>query len=268
MPAKNVPLNQQNKYRALWEYARGSAQVETTPPNLQIAKNNHCNFKCVYCSDHRVGNSIPRTKFDEITWKKLMKLIPVSERLRFHGISEFMIDPDFFEVAGHCADHGTILDINTKRSVFKEKHLNFLAKYPNYLSMNFSLDAASPQTFLRIRGKDFWRILKNVRAYVERFENRRESTWLTISFVIMKSNVQDMLPFIFLAKSLRVDSVIYYRLHEYEGLNWKVPTEDGGNFNYREECTTEFADVYNRELAFTREAARILDVHVELPAPF
>src|SRR5688572_12203376 len=50
-------------------------------------------------------------------------------------------------------------------------------------------------------------------------------TWIVLSFVITRTSVQDMMPFVFLGKSLKADEVKYYRLHEYEGLDWSITAE-------------------------------------------
>jgi len=261
-----IRVNRENRYRAQWEFTNRIANVNSTPVNLQIARSNLCNFKCVYCVDHRIGNEIPRTKNEGETWEKLTQLIPRSERLRFHGISEFMIDPDFFTIVQRCAEAGATLDINTNGSVCTPKHLDVLGNYPNYLSMNFSIDATSPETFLRVRGYDYWRILRNIRSYFERFEERRVNSWLTLSFVIMKSSVHEMMPLVYLGKALRVDSIIYYRLHEYDGLDWRIEAKHGGVFDYLEECVNQFPEEYNQQIQRTRQLAETLGVHVELPA--
>jgi MoaA/NifB/PqqE/SkfB family radical SAM enzyme len=214
MSSDELRLNQKNKYRALWEFARGVANVATTPPTLQIARTNICNFRCVYCTDHRAGNNIPRTKNEGETWQRLLQLIPRSETLSFHGISEFMIDPEFFDIVRRCTEAEASLFINTNGSVCGERHLDALVNYKGYLSMNFSLDAATPETFKRIRGRDFERIIRNIKTYVERFEPRRDQTWISLSFVITKSNVHEMATFVSLAKELKANAIKFYRLHE------------------------------------------------------
>ncbi len=265
MAASDLRPNQINKYRALWEFSHGIAAVNSIPAQLQLARSNTCNFKCVYCSDHRVGNQIPRTKLEAETWRSLLALIPRSDWLAFHGISEFMIDPEFFDIVRQCAEAEALLFINTNGSVCTPKYLNVLTAYPGYLSMNFSIDAATPETFLRIRGWNFWRVVRNIKSYVERFEVRRDRTWITLSFVITKSSVKDMLPMVFLAKALKVDAIKYYRLHEYDGMDWRVEAKSGGSFDYREECTSAFVHEYNREIKNARQAAEMLGLFIELP---
>jgi MoaA/NifB/PqqE/SkfB family radical SAM enzyme len=267
MATENLRANQKNKYRALWEFAHGVATVDSIPTMLQIARSNTCNFKCVYCSDHRVGNDIPRAKLEGETWENLLALIPRAEWLAFHGISEFMIDPEFFDIVQRCANAEATLSINTNGSVCTQKYLDALAAYPGQISMNFSIDAATPETFLRIRGWDFWRVLRNIKTYIERFEARRNRTWISLSFVVTKSSVGDMLPLVFLAKALKVDAVKYYRLHEYDGLDWRIETKIGGSFDYREESTDAFVNEYNLVVEHTRRAAEMLGLYIELPAP-
>jgi molybdenum cofactor biosynthesis enzyme MoaA len=264
----NLRPNQRNKYRAHWEFARGIADVKSTPVNLQIARSNTCNFKCVYCIDHRMGNNIPRTQLDGDVWQRLTALIPRCESLAFHGVSEFMVDRDFFSIIDRCAAASSELSINTNGSVCTPKHVDALREYPGYLMMNFSLDAVRPETFLRIRGWDFRRVVRNIRTYVRSFETRRDKTWITLSFVIIKSNVADMVPMVFLAKELNIDALKFYRLHEYEALDWVVETRSGGLFDYRKECTGAFSEEYNRAIARSREAADFLGIRVELPAAF
>lgn len=266
MLPSEIKLNQKNKYLALWEFSRGITDVKSIPPNLQIARSNICNFHCVYCIDHRIGSQIPRTKNEGDTWQKLMDLIPRCDMLAFHGVSEFMVDPKFFDIVSRCAESGASLSLNTNGSVCTPKHLGVLANYPGDLLFNFSIDAATPETYLRIRGRDFLNIVRNIKAYVDRFEARRNKTWISLSFVITRSNVNDMVPLVFLAKALKADNVKYYRLHEYEGLDWRVETKAGGIFDYREECTRKFGKEYNRELERTRQAAEVFGVHIELPA--
>jgi sulfatase maturation enzyme AslB (radical SAM superfamily) len=117
LSSNDLRLNQANKYRALWEFAHGIVSVRSTPPNLQIARSNLCNFKCVYCSDHRRDTQIPRTRCEEKTWQNLLGLIPRSEVLAFHGISEFMIDPEFFDIAVKGNDR-QLISLNLKEGLF------------------------------------------------------------------------------------------------------------------------------------------------------
>lgn len=258
--------NQLNKYRAFWEYSKSRSSVRSTPPNLQIAKSNICNFQCVYCPDHRVGNSVPILKIEGETWLKLLQLIPRSDTLAFHGVGEFMVDPDFFDIVDRCRAAQATLLVNTNGSICTPRHLEALAAYPGKLVMNFSLDAATPETFLRVRGGDFDRILRNIRRYIDHFQSRRDRTWLIASFVITRTSVHEAAAFVRLAHELTMNQVRLLRLLEYDGLDWSIPTKAGDTFDYKSECAGQYPEAFNRNIEEARRLAEDYRLHIDVPA--
>jgi MoaA/NifB/PqqE/SkfB family radical SAM enzyme len=264
--ADTTPKNVRNHYRALWEFAHGVSVPQTYPTVLQVALNNLCNFKCVYCTDQRDGNTVPRSKIDGQSWTDLLEVIPFADVIAFHGISEFFIDKNFFDLVERCRAAGTSLSLNTNGSVATPRHIEVLKDYPTYIDINFSIDAASGPTFTRIRGWDFERVLRNIRLYVEAFKGRAHGTTVSISFVILRSNVHEMVPFLHLAKDLGVHDVKFYRLHEYGSLAWQIQAPDGRPFDYRDECTDQFKAVYNQQVLATMSEAEQLGLRLEIPA--
>jgi molybdenum cofactor biosynthesis enzyme MoaA len=192
--------------------------------------------------------------------------VPRCSGVSFHGISEFFIDSDFFRLVQLSGQHGVRLLLNTNGSVCTPKHIECLTSYPARLQINFSVDAATPETFARIRGWDFWRVLRNVRSYMQALASREHSTWSTLSYVILRSNLHEMVPFMYLASALGVNGVNFYRLHEYEGLDYTIPTKDGGTFDYRDEYVTNVPSEYNRQIDNVRKAAEILGLTAAIPA--
>jgi hypothetical protein len=259
------PLSEQNRMLAAWEFAHGATQVETVPVMLQIGRNNKCNFKCVYCADHRVGNNLPRHELSGDTWDDLLRLVPRSRMISFHGVSEFLLDPDFFKIVEYCASHRVGLSLNTNGSVCTEKHLSALRDYPDMLDVAFSVDAATAETYKRIRGWDFHRFLTNLRRFMDVFRERTQPTSVAFSFVITKTSVHEMTPFVFLAKAFGANYARFFRLNQYDGLDWKVESKDGYLFDYQAECVTEFAAVYNREVKNALLAAQAVGIQIDVP---
>lgn len=257
-----------NRYRAVWEYLNGVADVGTVPLNLQVARNNLCNFKCVYCTDHRPGNDIPRSQLEGDPWQRIKRdILPLADELSFHGISEFFIDKEFFEIVERAGSMGATLVLNTNGSVCTDRHLDALGNYPGNLVINFSVDAATADTFRRIRGWDFDRVIDNIGRYLTRFAQREIPPWVTFSYVICKSNIEEVVPFIHLAKSFGITKIIFYRLHEYDGLDWQLEAKSGGIFDYQSECVDKFAARFNEVIAEARKTLDELGMHADLPAP-
>lgn len=265
-PADTTPKNVHNHDRALWEFAHGVSVPQTFPTVLQVALNNLCNFKCVYCTDQREGNTVPRSQIDGQLWADLLEVIPYADVIAFHGVSEFFIDRNFFDLVERCRASGTALSLNTNGSVATPRHIEVLRTCPTDIDINFSIDAASAGTFTRIRGWDFERVLRNIRLYVEAFSNRSHGTTVSLSFVILRSNVYEMVPFLHLAKDLGIRDVKFYRMHEYGSFAWKIQAPDGGEFDYREECTDRFKVLYNRHVLATMAEASLLGLRLEIPA--
>ena len=259
--------NEVNRYQSLWEFATGSPTVESIPVRLQIGRSNICNFKCVYCADHRVGNDIPRTKLDGATWESLSQLIPRTGVIAFHGVSEFLLDPDFFDILKICSDARVGLTINTNGSICTPKYIDALVNYPEHLEVFFSVDAATAETYHRVRGWDFYRLLDNIKRYMDAFSRRKSTTNVGMSFVVMRTTITEMTPFVYLGKAMGVNFVSFLSLNEWDTLDWEIVAKDGMPFNYKNETPSHFAAEHNRLVKNARRAAEILGIHAVLPAP-
>lgn len=262
----HCPPNVENRYRAQWEFATGVTVPTAYPAVLQIALNNQCNFKCIYCDDQREGNTVPRSSLEGKAWEDALTVIPQVETLAFHGISEFLVDRRFFDIVERCAAAGANLSLNTNGSVCTDRHVAALENYPGALDVNFSMDAATAATFKRIRGWDFDRVVANIRRYLASFGRRKGSTWYGLSFVVMRSNVHEAEAFVRLAAELGVRYVKFYRLHEYGSLSWQITAPDGKPFDYRSECTDHFKELHDQALQAAAATADRLGLAIEMPA--
>ncbi len=183
----------------------------------------------------------------------------------FHGISEFFIDKRFFSVVDQCRDASTILSLNTNASVCTDRHIEALASYPHPIAINFSVDAASAETFAQIRGWDFWRVIGNIRKYMTAFVDRRERTLATTSFVVCKSNVHEMVTFVYLSHSLGMDGIRFYPLLDTPAHHWQVSTKAGKVFDYHEEMSDRFPNEFRRQGEEVQRAADLFGLFVEVP---
>jgi MoaA/NifB/PqqE/SkfB family radical SAM enzyme len=254
-----------NYFLNSWEFAQGAEIVRSTPPSIQIASNNNCNFSCVYCADHRAGNHVPRLSLTHEVRDRLDPLVDQALAASFHGISEFFLEKQFFAIVERCGRAGTILSLNTNGSVCTDRHVAALVDYPNPIAINFSLDAATPETFRRIRGWDFWRVIRNIQTYMTALAQRRHRILATTSFVVCSSNRQEMLPFVYLSRSLGMDGLKFYPLIDEANHDWRIETKEGGTFDYRAEMTNPAEPSFRQQVEQAREAAALLGMYAELP---
>ncbi len=111
-----------------------------------------------------------------------------------------------------------------------------LVPYFEFLTITFSLDAATPETYARIRGPHFVKVIENIAYYCQRRrEAVPEGTAAKTGMVMipMRVNRHEVSAFIRLAAWLGVDVVELRSLNEIEG-EWRVTKEDFV-FDYREQ---------------------------------
>lgn len=257
---------QLNRYRAMWDFSSGSSTPPSFPTSIQVGLSNRCNLNCVYCAEQRDGNTFPRLVLSPQARTNLRPALEAADTLGFFGISEFMIEPDFFPTVAWCAERGINLSITTNGTVCTPKHLDALGDFPGFVDLAFSVDAATAETYRFVRGWDFERLLDNIRRYLARFAEQPTRRFSAMSFVIMRSNIHEMVPFVQLVKFLGCGTARFWRLTKIEG-NWSIPAPDGRPFDYQSEMYTDIPETYNQMLDATRREGERLGVSLDLPGP-
>lgn len=256
---------ERNRYLAWWEFAQARTRVDSTPLEAGIARTNQCNFHCVYCAPHRDGNHAPRERLSDAAWRSLGTVIDRLEGVAFHGVSEFFVDPDFFDIVARCAQRGTALFLNTNGSVCTPRHLEVLRTHPAFVSLDVSIDAINPATYRRIRGFDFWKVLENTQRFAQVLTGRAFPSQMAVSMVLMDSNLEQAPAFVALARSLGAHRAIFRPLNEAHDLDWRIAAPDGSAFDYRAEQCSRHAERFVACIEATRRMADLLGMPIELP---
>ena len=191
--------------------ARG-AVAEAEPVCLYLETTNRCNLLCTTC---------PRT-FEaleppgDMSWELFTKLVgqfPQIARVVLHGVGEPMMVRALPRMIRHLKDRGTYVLFNTNGTLLSEKKGRELID-SGLDELRVSLDAAEPQAFKLVRGRDmFQRIVRNLRGFraLQRdlgAATPRVSLWLTG----LKETVDQLGDFVRLAHDLDVPEVYLQRL--------------------------------------------------------
>jgi MoaA/NifB/PqqE/SkfB family radical SAM enzyme len=142
-----------------------------------------------------------------------------------------------------------------------------LAPYFEILTITFSVDAATPETYAKIRGPHFLKVIENIAYYSEK---RRklfpEGTASKTGMVMlpMKVNRHEVRGFVRLAAWLGLDVVELRRLNDYSG-EWKVD-KGGFLFDYREQMLSqeELEEVREEAEETAAECGIILDCQYQV----
>jgi len=98
----------------------------------------------------------------------------------------------------------------------------------NIEEINFSIDAADQQTYSKLRGPHFSRIIGNIGKLVEQKNKAKKKLEISMNMTLMELNKDEIIPFVELASSIGVKKVKMHRL-----LKYKVTKADRKNFKYR-----------------------------------
>jgi pyruvate-formate lyase-activating enzyme len=179
------------------------AIAEQEPVCLYLETTNRCNLLCETC---------PRTFEDleppaDMSWELFTDIVdqfPRIARVVLHGVGEPMMVKALPRMVCYLKERGTYVLFNTNGTLLTERKGRELIA-AGLDELRVSLDAAEPEAFLAVRGKDmFARIVRNVRAFTmlqraEGCERPLVSLWLTG----LKETIDQLPDFVRLAHSDR-----------------------------------------------------------------
>src|SRR6201997_5035597 len=186
------------------------------PVCLYLETTNRCNLLCTTC---------PRTYEEleppaDMSWElfcSIVDQIPNLSRAVLHGVGEPMLVKNLPLMVRYLKDRGTYVLFNTNGTVLNEKNGRALIE-AGLDELRVSLDAANAQSYLAVRGKNYFnRILRNVRAFRELQEREgkdrpKVSAWLTG----LKETIAELPAFVRVAAEIGVKEVYLQRLVFFE----------------------------------------------------
>ena len=199
------------KYHETAPAAR-SARPERPPVCLYLETTNRCNLLCTTCPRTYVELEPPA----DMSWglfTRIVDQVPEANRAVLHGVGEPMLVKSLPRMVRYLKDRGVYVLFNTNGTLLN--NTNGRAIIDSGLDeLRVSLDASNRQSYLAIRGKDYFdRILRNVRAFRSLQEREghatpRVSAWLTG----LKETLPELPAFVKVAASIGVKEVYLQRL--------------------------------------------------------
>jgi MoaA/NifB/PqqE/SkfB family radical SAM enzyme len=189
-----------------------SAVAEAPPVCLYLEVTNRCNLLCETC---------PRT-FEtleppaDMSWElftKIVDQVPNIARVVLHGVGEPMLVKQLPQMIRYLKDRGTYVLFNTNGTLMQPKRFQELID-TGLDELRVSLDAADRETYLKVRGKDYFnRIVRDVGKFIA-YQKQvgattpRVSLWLTG----LKETVDQLPDFVRLSAAMGVTEVHLQRL--------------------------------------------------------
>jgi MoaA/NifB/PqqE/SkfB family radical SAM enzyme len=196
--------------------AKRSQTAERMPVCVYLETTNRCNLLCTTCP-RTYAELEPPADMSWALFTSIVDQIPNLERAVLHGVGEPMLVKNLPKMVRYLKDRGTYVLFNTNGTVLNDRNGRALID-AGLDELRVSLDASNAESFLAIRGADFFhRILRNVRRFRglqmrEGHERPRVSAWLTG----LKETITELPAFVRVAADIGVKEVYLQRLVYFE----------------------------------------------------
>ena len=216
------------------------AEVLTcTPWKIGLESTSVCNLQCIMCP-HVFAHPRSGKHFNIKSLEGLEQYIAAAGEFQLMGGGEPLISPAFWKIMGYIKEHHKStprISISSNGAALNKHFAAKLLDSP-LQEISFSLDAANPATYKKIRNADFGRTIENIKYFLRRKKEKGQSTpFVMLNMTLMRENIDELVPFIELAHELQVDAVQFWPLHDYDLSrtgDWTVE-RNGWTFVYREQ---------------------------------
>jgi MoaA/NifB/PqqE/SkfB family radical SAM enzyme len=167
------------------------------------------------------------------SWESLSR----AERVNDCSYGEPLLYPKFEMLVERLSAAGIKFGFSTNGLLLTEKKAEFLVQHAGSAEFVVSLNAATPETYYKLHGQDFNKVIENVKGFVELYkaENGDAEPPLILSYIVMRSNVDEVMDFLSLVRSLGINNVMFRPLLDFAAGTHYVCDSFGHEFDYGEE---------------------------------
>jgi sulfatase maturation enzyme AslB (radical SAM superfamily) len=226
-----------NRVRNLEEMLKGAVHLESHPPKLGIDIAGTCNVKppCVYCewdvSKEREGDNV-ELPFNPTTLAEYGPWFDDAHQLVNCSIGEPFMVRSIDALLDAFGARGKVLELTTNGQILTDANIRKLLGRDVHLYV--SLDAATPETYARLRNDTLPRILDNLERLIAAKGGPGRLPHVYLVFMPMRANVHEVDAFVELCARLRVDRLMLRPLNPSPGVTLKWDRA-GYHYDYQQE---------------------------------
>jgi hypothetical protein len=250
------------------EYREGSAVVRSIPPYLRITLEVRCNIAnnepCVYCAWNWTKNEeIGAPAADLPFVESLASYLSYAKIVNDCSFGEPPLNRDFAQIVEHIATAERAFSFTSNGQTLQHKIRHALLG--RNVRLYVSIDSATSAGYARYRDSGFDLVIDNLKELCREKKAHGNLPHVTVSFIVMNSNKDELENFIALMHSVGVDRVKLMALSR-EGLK----DVDGGSknrgnftFDYDSEIipAAELEDIGTRAAQIAGDVA--LDLYID-----
>ena len=212
--------------KPLENYVPKEIKANIYPKQSTIAIDRTCNLRCNSCrKQYLILNLEAKQRVEKVTDKLIENGLLNKSDLLIAGQGEVFFSKNYEKILKSLEPRENI-KILSNGVLFTEDKLNYLLSKFKNVHVSISVDAATKETYNKLRHGLFEKLLQNLRMLGKK---RKENIipFFTLNFIVQRDNMNEMIDFIKLAKEINVDKIQFTRL-----LDWKTLDES----EYLEKC--------------------------------
>lgn len=191
------------------EISRGVSTYRALPEVVTLNHTDICNLRCVMCprniaqGTHRLDQRVLSHVVNQLFPTAKKAVLTTSEGEPLGADFDFLLEQALrFEVRLDAVTNGVLLT----QELYRRGRRAFD-------HLNVSLDSHEPEVYERIRlGSSHARVFGNLEAIAALRQEEPDDVLLSISAVVMRSNIEKLTEFVRFAASIGVDGVVFQRL--------------------------------------------------------
>jgi MoaA/NifB/PqqE/SkfB family radical SAM enzyme len=228
----------QNRGLAEQELKQGATILRSRPSHIWLETSAVCNLHCVQCPREYPGREFEDAQLDPSTFPKLARYFPYLTHINLTSVGEPLLADIFWQIVNEPNARHIDLAVNSNGTLLTERNVDRLLNSELKL-INISLDAATAQTYRKIRRGIFDKVIAGIKRLIARRNElgvTRLQVW--VNMTLMLENIRELPSFINLACDLEVDGADVWHLNMTGDMgpldDWQI-THNNWTFNYKEQ---------------------------------
>jgi len=208
---RDILFFHENAVKNYEEMMAGKTVLTSYPTNLGIDLYSRCNVSppCVYCLYDRMKILEGKDKdvvVDDQTLASYGPFFNAARTVVNCSFGEPLLHPRFEEILEFCASRGKIVELSTNGQAFTARTIRALLGKPIYLYV--SLDAASAETYAKIRNERFNEIVSNLIKLNEERKKMKGLPKIFMVFMPMRVNLHELEEYFRLCQRIEADALV------------------------------------------------------------
>lgn len=208
---QDVVFFHENAVKNYEEMMAGKTVLSSYPTNLGIDLYSRCNVSppCVYCLYERMKvleGEDQEVVVDDQTLASYGSFFMAARTVVNCSFGEPLLHPRLEEILEFCASRGKIVELSTNGQAFTARTIKALLGKPIYLYV--SLDAATAETYAKIRNERFPEILANLIKLNEERKKAKGLPKIFMVFMPMRVNLHELEEYFRLCQRVEADALV------------------------------------------------------------